>query len=280
MHKEIINIIVSPNSDFDKILARNGRVFNMSITNNTTYIKIPISENKVRHIMFSAFKLKLSDLSFIQSVRSVLNKNKVDKFPYKVLYYKFAELQDGYYDNICEVDLSAAYWFAAKELRYINNELYEKGNLKEKKVRLMALGSAASNKKEYHFDGKQFNKLPSRVNQNGKNSFYNISAYIDMFMLSIYEKYGNAIIGYWTDAFFCDKSIKKDVIKDIENFGAKCKVVDIDALIKGTDKKGVVTIEVYESSGRVKPFIYFNERQKKEIHAENFNRLIKYTGDF
>jgi hypothetical protein len=162
-----------------------------------------------------------------------------------------------------EVDINSAYWFAAKDYGMICEDTFEKGLEVPKKVRLMALGSAASTKDIFSFDGENYTYQGIECNKHGRLAFFTIAKRIDDLMSNAIKIFSGQAAFYWVDALFVKTQFSDSVIHYINGMGFECKVVDL-AWIKG-DKKKIETMKIKECEG-VTDFerkIYFKPKKNK-----------------
>ena len=189
--------------------------FDITFTSNTTQIqtadiKYFISDNQI----------EMKYLSFIGQVKKYANsrpalKNHIYKETIidghrrnvkikierpKINYMRFSKIENGIYKNLVEIDLNRAYWNIALEKGYLSKELYDKGLEVPKNVRLVALGSLATVKNLYHFDGNQKTFIKEDYNKKTRPFFFEISREVDNLMSNIFDKV--PVLWYWVDAFF------------------------------------------------------------------------------
>lgn len=265
--------ILSPNSNILEILLREGTPHLHDFTNQTSYITVP--EKGVKYIK-TPKRINKTELIFIQKVSSHLKKLKVSRFDNsEISYFKFNKLEPGQYFNLIEVDLSAAYWWAAHQLEYIDDDLFNEGMQVNKGIRLIALGSAASTKKFYQYKGGEYHKYKNtKQNQFGKNAFFNISQFVDMLMINLSEKVPG-IFGYWVDAFFCDIKSAETLKNEIANYGANFKCVELTEM-NVTKSDGIIRIYLHEKNGREKLLIFFEPSERRQRNIDSFRELLKY----
>ncbi len=274
MKKRIKKYFLHPDSNMLEMTIRAKRKFNLRVTNQTQYIDIEF-EHLIKRYILTPERIKISDLAFINEVRKRLENSGIEPANGVPSYFRFYRLKEGVYKDVIEMDLSAAYWSAAHQLGYIDDTLYEKGLLYSKKVRLMALGAAASVKRSFYFDGEKFNKTGEKKNQQGRDAFRTIASYIDRLMTSICEA-NPSIFGYWVDAFFLPASEIDFVRDNIQAAGLNFKFVELSKMEFSKDS-GRWKVVCYEKTGRIKPFLFYDEKERYNKNLQKFLELIKFA---
>ncbi len=278
-----------------------------------TYYKIPyisystmISkyvESDGKRYFISDLRLKNKELGFISTVKrdakffSELHEGKhVDR--QSIRYAHLDNIPTGVYKNMIEVDISAAYWSTAYKLGIISQSTYEKGLSLSKQAKLVALGSLASNKAAFIFNGRELkyvgtNKKIEILNFDNfsyidkkkkeidlSHLFFWISNEISFVVQEIYSRLNSikkdGCLGYWVDAVFVDKDLIFEAIKIMEKYGYGFKVKPIHSVICSV-KDGSKTIYMVEEKRkepcslsetdiRIKPFFVdsFNKKERKE----------------
>lgn len=211
--------------------------FDMNLTLSTTVIKTDDTT-----YLCGKTQLTKSEFSLISMVKSnaqkVAAKNNFKVQPYDasdISYYRFNDLVPGIHKDYIEVDVNAAYWDIAYQLGYIDKRIYDYGisfRKRNKKIGkracLVSLGSMASKKKMYHFDGDFFEFLDYDVDEVTRSYFFDISKYLDVIMNEIILEIGReCFLFYWVDAFFVKRNQAQKVISLLKKHSLKSKVKNL-----------------------------------------------------
>lgn len=266
----------------------------------------------------SDLKLTGKELGFLSTVRrdarNFCKNNEQKIIDRKGIYYTLLEnLLPGHYNNIVEIDISAAYWSCALQLGIIDISTYEKGLTMSKAARLVALGSLASSKMVFSFNGKELKRIGENINlklsfkpdsndfeivgesekkdQDLNWLFFWISNEIGYVVRDVYNTLNgmkkDGCIGFWIDAVFVDRELIFDAIDIIAYHGYDCKVKgttsvnciakDFQKTIWITERTGKVACENFnQTQVRVKPFIV-DSYKKAERQKSQEKRIIQQT---
>lgn len=266
----------------------------------------------------SDLRLTSKELGFLSTVRkdarNFVNKNGEKQIDRKGIHYTMLQnLLPGHYNNIVEIDISAAYWNCAYQLGIIETATYEKGLTLSKSARLVALGSLASSKAVFRFNGKDLKYIGENKNlklsfkpdsnefeiigesdkkdQNLNWLFFWISNEIGYVVRDVYNTLNgmkkDGCIGFWIDAVFVDRELVFDAIDIINYHGYDCKIKgvtsvncitrDFQKTIWMTERTAKLACENLESTTiRVKPFIV-EEYKKAERQKRQQDRIIQET---
>jgi hypothetical protein len=183
--------------------------------------------NKVKKHVESNFDLRLikninaSDVPFIQKYRAV-----------KKNYWYSKELY--------EIDLSAAYWHAAKELGIIDEEIYLQGlNDKRisKKTRLISLGNLAKQKHISEFDGEKFINCRITPPPPTARCFFACAYHVAELMQRLTFIANDDYLFFWVDAiFFKNEKTKDYLVSLMSEANIKHKVIKLEKMIYKDDK--------------------------------------------
>lgn len=204
--------------------------FTATFTKNTLKI-----ESQFFNAIFSGSHLTFSELGFINKVKTHARKVEEDGVIYSpadVDYSAFTLEYDKLYTNCIELDINAAYWQIAKEEAIISEAIYREGLLKEKRTRLIALGSLATIKRKYYYDGtpESLEKATENIyDAKLRNFWFCISHRLGVLMKKCIAEIGEEnFYFFWVDALFCKKEVKKQVEQFFkkEGFGVKAKQVE------------------------------------------------------
>lgn len=221
---------------------------------------------------FSDGSLKPHELNFVKKTRAEIIKNATDRGYQEMRLwsdYKFFDiaapeyLKDGatFNNSVVEIDINNAYWNAAFNLSLICRDTYNKGLEMSKKVRLISVGSAASRKNHFYFNGEDYEYLRTDENIAGISSFFRISEYIGEIVSHLFNKHN--LLMYWVDAIFVPKNQVGAVCEYLELAGMEYKVKPIDVLkyVFRADRVEVITIR--EENGEKKEKKYTKKTQKE-----------------
>ncbi len=236
--------------------------FDFSVINEPHELILSGSTSKIifpdgEKISFSGSTLKAVELNFIKSVKSEIIKNSIELgFDLRPLKSKFnffdiAVFQDmsgkNYFHNIYEIDLNNAYWNAALNLSLIKKSTYDKGMEFTKQARLVAVGSAASRKNHFLYDGSDYEYTHTDESAAGISSFFRISEYIGEIVSDFFRKYN--LIMYWVDAVFSYEENVQDICRYLDLVGMPYKIRKIELLeYERTAEKVKITTH-YEKNG-------------------------------
>ncbi len=97
------------------------------------------------------------------------------------------------------VDLKAAYWSAARNI-FMSEKAHTMG-VENKKCRLKALGSLATKKKWYKYEGHKIVDSGVIYDEQKRGLYLHICDYVDSGMRELFD-FSGGIAGYWVDCFF------------------------------------------------------------------------------
>lgn len=170
-----------------------------------------------------------------------------------------------------EVDITGAYWFQAYDYGLITKTTYEQGLTVPKKVRLMALGAAASTKDVFEFNGTDYEHQGIEFDPEGRLAFFNIAKRIDEIMNIIMADLPGVAAFYWVDAVFVKSEFADYVAGYIADFGFQSKTVPLAWIRGSAETRTVQTMKILSENENLCEFqrkIYFKPRKK-------INKLLK-----
>lgn len=196
----------------------------------TPYQKIVFAEDRItkREFVLRNKLMKMVDESVDYVVRD----------PYKPTYQKFApklhniafseqdliEVEDVY-----EIDLNQAYYYAAYIMGFIDEDFFKKTLDLPKHIRLRLLGSIATVKHIEESDGEEIT-YDTIENQKMRDIWHNIVCHVDRVMTEMAEALGDRFIFYWVDGIYFTTFGEHDVpalvveqIAEKNNFQVKKK---------------------------------------------------------
>lgn len=239
-----------------EFLQKTGVPHTLYVTNNSTTIKL-INE-PITYFMAPSF-MKKKDLSFVQKVKraaqaSGLPDQKVSAAD--ISYFRFNQVEQS--ENVVEVDVNHAYWNIARQLGVINDKVFKEGEEVEKMTRLIGLGSLASKKKVFQFDGKNYHWIGYKYDQVLRSYFFRVSLELDLIMRSIFSDIQQDSFFYWFDAFFVTPQVAEYISEEVKRFDLSVKTKPIRSIERIRDAQGYEYIKVAdkdkEGKGRIRTF--------------------------
>lgn len=254
--KTIVYIVPS-SSDIIRALNRKGIPYLITYTNNTTSIKTEIGGQQTKYLC-SDRGLRFDQLAFIQKVKSHvqgLNRPELNIFTKDVQYYKYNDLQDGFYDDVTEVDVNQAYWKIAYQKGYLSKDIYEQGLKVDKMTRLISWGAIATSSRTYLAEGKNKTLVGEKVNKRTRSYFFDVAQDLGWIMSEALNKYRNSILFFWVDAFFIQgRSAPAAVKRHMIESGLPCKTVPLWHIHVKNRGEFADLITVTTAEGKEKPF--------------------------
>lgn len=179
--------------------------------------------------------LKFNELGLIRMVKShceTLPELHGDYTPDSVTYYQFfLKPKNNIYHNVLEIDINSAYWKLALQLGYITPRIYRKGIQMGKAARLVALGSLATQKIQYSFDGAELFFDEVIENKKTRKFWFHISLELGNLMKKVIRELGtDSFYFFWVDAFFCKPESHEKIRQILMKNGFRCKVKQLDSI--------------------------------------------------
>jgi hypothetical protein len=239
------------------ILKRMKKPFYVTFTNTTT--KVETSE---KTYMLSDSDLSFKTLGFIKSVRDFqrLNKNIYPELRANdISYFKWGNVEPGIYKDVVEVDVNNAYWNEALKQGIINEKIYQNGiSSHDKTARLVSLGSLATIKNKYFFDGEKMTFVEQVIDSDTRKMFFSVAKAIDDIMIKVFEKTGmNNCLFYWVDAIFIRSFALREVLAEFEAAGLTVK------------QKRIVNLRV-EKIGKYEKIVWATELKEENENGCSF----------
>jgi hypothetical protein len=203
-------------------------------------------------------RLLAHELNFIKKVRDAATASGVEKGKWKakdISYFKFRpgmEEQQGKIYNVCEIDVTGAYWNLAHNMGIISDEVFQKGLKVDKSTRLIAFGSLATNKRvfEYDVDTADYEHIADVKDDLLRSYFFLVAKKLDDLMTEICERVEwKGFYFYWVDAFFCDELTTDYIVDFFSQTGLEVKKKVLSCLHFSKHKGGdtrVYTTEIKE----------------------------------
>lgn len=197
--------------------------FKLTITNSS--VKIVTDDSTW---LISPKHLSYKELGFVSQVKKHAIKLDKPVMPYSrndINYFKFGNIARGVYRNVSEFDVNSAYWEIAYRSGYLKKSTYEKGKDVSKMARLVALGSLATMKRHYYFNGVKFlDKKDIEVNETTRSFFFHIAKQLDDIMSEAWSKLPeDKRYVFWVDAFFVDSDCEGIISDVLESHDLKYK---------------------------------------------------------
>ena len=266
--------IIQTDKDPSDLLTRKSIPFTVEIGSRTSIFTI--ESTKTKYIV-SQNRMDFSQLGFIGRTKKS-NKNfsiddwtekqyieETNKLRKEINYFRFANIRQGIYKDIVEVDVNKAYWFLAYNLGMITKDVYEEGLRVKKSSRIIGFGSLATKKEVYNYypNSDSYVHQESKFDAKGRYSFFKTAYELDKIMMEVYSKI--PIMFYWVDAFFIESKYKKEVNDIIESFGLSLKTKEVDMLEVYKDENSCDVFYLEMKGGEKKSFIVPN----KNLSAKN-----------
>jgi len=239
----------------------------------TTLTKI-VKMEKFDYFYTKQGQLKNIELAFINKVKRHVEKN-FDLNTLKEITsqnvkfvddYKFLKRNVFYSKEIFEIDLTSAFFYAAKKLEIINEEMFFQAlNDKRisKKARLVALGNLAKRKIEVSFKNGKFEKPILHPPPPTAKCFFACASYVSDIMAGLKFNCGENFLFFWVDAiFFQTEKCKKEIELMLNEVDFPYKIKEIDRVIRKNEQ-----IIVYDDYlGDKKRVFNFTKKIKRKIY--------------
>lgn len=144
-------------------------------------------------------------------------------------------------ENVWEIDLNAAYWSAALQLRYINDKFYDRafsGNI-SKKARLIGVGVLGKKTVTTEFKYPYENIVHIPEFDRNRVFWDNIVYTVGETMREAVKQYKPHIYGMWFDALFVDGAIVEPLRKFLKRRGFEISADKLSSYIV-KPRKGIV----------------------------------------
>lgn len=128
-----------------------------------------------------------------------------------------------------EIDINGAYWKTAEILGFISNETYKDGLSTPKKIRLVALGSAASMKDVLQWDTEKMEYFCRGQNysKEGRNAFFAISFHVGELMRELIKYVPDMYLFFWVDAVVVHPAYANYTVEFFKDRGYECKLKEL-----------------------------------------------------
>ena len=176
-------------------------------------------------LVFAEERVLKKEYALRSQIKADIKKNVgvIERNPYQPKYYAwspyFAEMriQPGEVvraNNVWEIDLTKAYYYAANHLGYLSDEFFVKTLRAPKRTRLRLLGSIATITHIEEFDGKEL-VHDQRSDPLMRLVWHNIVCYVDEVMSEIAVALQDHFLFYWVDGIYFTTFGKRDVCSAI-----------------------------------------------------------------
>lgn len=238
-------------------------------TRNTTRIKTELPNGEPIQYLISDSPLSFQDLGFINQVKRAATKSSIapeGNTAKNVSYFRFKPLAEGVHRDVVEIDVNAAYWEIAHRRGIIPRKVYEKGKTVSKRVRLVALGAMATQKRQWEYDPEKgkYIQHPVKFDEKLRSYFFDIAKDLDLTM----ERVGayDDVLFYWVDAFFLKRSLAEKVKQSINAAGLACKTIELDRIEVSRLKSGRYMANVYDIlNPEPRPFCWGDDKVNAEF---------------
>lgn len=251
-----------------RTLIRRGAPHTITRTRNTTRIKAELPDGEPVQYIITDSPLEMKDLGFIQQVKHAAKKsNTAPEYntASNISYFKFKEIAEGTYQDIVEIDVNGAYWEIAYRRGIIPKKIYQKGLTVPKRVRLIALGAMATQKRiwEYSPEIKKYIAHEPKFDPVLRSYFFDIAKQLDDIMLGAVNF--PDVLFYWVDAFFLQRSKAEAITAAINAAGLSCKLIELDRIEVTRLRSGRMLAEVYDIlNPEPRPFWWGDDRVTAE----------------
>lgn len=214
-----------------------------------TYTVNSVTVDSKRHgkLLYSrdGSRLTFPEMRYIQSFRQhfkkhgkTLNYTK-DYLRKHAKFMQFNVIKPGVYTDVVQIDINKAYPSAARLLKIIDEEMYQKGVSISKRASLISIGSLHRQRRVIKVDKNGKRKLVNDdLIKNGiekripymSNIWRSIVNFVDFTMRKIFVDIGHDAYFYWVDAIFCKKSRLNYVVKQLKNSGFETKVIPVTSI--------------------------------------------------
>lgn len=195
-------------------------------------------------------RIEMKYLHFIKDVKREVCENAkgLNLSESKPYFVRFSPVfyESFYHTDFVEVDISSAYWFTAFDFGLVSEKTYNEGLNVPKKVRLMALGSAAATKEVMYFDGERYEYKGIEYDNFGRLAFFSVAKRVDEIMNAALENLHGNVAFYWVDALFIRKSFADFATDTIRGFGYQVKETRLLYLKGDSEKKCITAMRILD----------------------------------
>lgn len=171
-----------------------------------------------------------------QNFAPELNAENITYYDYNENYYSDMEIGEikTFENKIVEIDITAAYFYAAYNMKLISKETLNKCLDLPKKKRLPLLGGIAAKKIIFFYENgiKNDEKTIIKTDELLRNAWFQICKKVDDLIVDCKQICGKNFLFYYVDGiyFFDSEKLKQKIQNKIQNEKFKCKTLYIDEL--------------------------------------------------
>lgn len=178
-------------------------------------------------------------------------------------------------DNLCEIDLTAAYYTAANELGYLTKELFDKAfdGTVNKVSRLIAMGTLGKRTVTTEFNPPYDSTVDVESFDRNRVFWDNIVYTVGEVMREVVSRYKAHVYGMWFDAIFVERSVAENIRKFLAYRGYPAKVEQIASYIirpKDGFIPGAEIVRIYANGKSKAMQINYLSEDDKTITFEQF----------
>lgn len=171
--------------------------------------------------------------------------------------------------DVEEVDITAAYFYAAVKLGYIPESFLGKAEKVSKYARLVSLGSLATTYDNYEYDGREL-RYTGETQPDTAKYWYTICKFLGDIMLHASTMYD--IYFFWVDAIFCKKTDVQEIseyLKIVYGFPSKVKKID---RITCKKERGAHVVSIFDAEG-TRVFFPPEENLRHKVRKSIFGKI-------
>lgn len=187
----------------------------------------------------------------------------------KPRFIRFSPIFSGAFEHgpfeYSEVDIVGAYWYTAYDFGLISERTYKEGLEVPKKIRLMALGAAATTKDVMEFDGMEYTYKGLEYDENGRLAFFNVAKRVDDILNYIFDTLPTIAAFYWVDALFVKTQFADVVVNMLSDFGYQSKKTPLFSFVGCPIDNTICSQKIVSENGKffcLKQKIYFKPKKK------------------
>ena len=199
------------------------------------------------YVFSNGEKIDTKYLNFIKKVKkeviqsaAYMNLSSLIKPYYFDRNKTFSNEQKCFY-NYIEIDINGAYWRTAEMLNFISESTYKDGLYVPKKIRLVALGSAASMKDVLEWNPKTMEYICKGQNysKDGRNAFFSISFHVGELMRELTKYVPDMYLFFWVDAVIVHPAYVDYTVEFFKDRGYDCKLKELPFIKYVPPKNGL-----------------------------------------
>lgn len=178
-------------------------------------------------------------------------------------------------DNLCEIDLTAAYYTAANGLGYLTKELYDKAfdGTVNKVSRLVAMGTLGKRTVTTEFNPPYEETVEIEKFDRNRVFWDNIVYTVGEVMREVVARYKLHVYGMWFDAIFVERSVAENIRKFLAHRGYPAKVEAIKSYVVKPKEgfiPGAEIVRIYANGKSKSMQVNYLSEDDKMITFEQF----------